>query len=137
MLGTGGVVLPNGRASVTPHPKGTRLTQRQVGTRLPFIIGYSLTLAGGAAFMAVLLLRFSPPEWEWWGIGLATLALLLFDVKFGEPLVGGGKVMSSKSIIMAALVLYGAASAAMVEAGATLIIGIVLRRKPLRYDTGF
>ncbi|MCK5714261.1 MAG: HD domain-containing protein, partial [Hyphomicrobiaceae bacterium] len=58
--------------------------------------------------------------------------LVLADTKLGSAQVTGGRVLSSKSIVLAVIVLFGAAPAAVMEGASALLRGFVIQRTSAR-----
>jgi len=54
------------------------------------------------------------------------------DTKLGESQASGGRVMSSKCIVLSVIALFGAAPAAVMEAVSALVRGLLLRRSSPR-----
>ncbi len=93
---------------------------------------YGVTLAAGAVFLVYLFARELPPGLSPFHIAVFLLVLLLTDTKLAESQVGGAKVLSSKSIDLSVIMLFGPAVAAGMEAVSTLFRGLVLGRMPPR-----
>ncbi len=77
--------------------------------------------------LALLASRFPPLELDWPVLVVFFLFLLGADTKLSEAQAGGGKIMSSKSIVLSVLVLFGPTIAAAMEATSALVRGFVLR----------
>ncbi|MFH1842777.1 MAG: HD-GYP domain-containing protein [bacterium] len=64
---------------------------------------------------------------DWLALALFFLFLVFADTKLTAGVVGGGKVHSSKSIVLSLIALFGPATAACMEALSSLVRGFVLR----------
>jgi putative nucleotidyltransferase with HDIG domain len=108
------------------------LTNLQRRQRLPFYLFYSLTVVGGFLFLFWLFHAHAPEEISWWRAGVFLIFLLLADTILAESQVGGSRVLSSKSIDLTVIALFGPAVAAGIEMVSTLGRGLLLRRMPPR-----
>ncbi len=97
-----------------------------------FHLVYGLSVAAGAGMLFFLFRHRPPAEMEWPVLLVFFLFLLGADTKLSEAQLGGGKVMSSKSIVLAVLALFGPAAAAGLEALSALVRGLLLRRSEPR-----
>lgn len=97
-----------------------------------FALAYVISIVVGYGLL-VYLLQYRLPETLNWPLLVVFLLLLIgADTKLGESQAAGGRVMSSKCIVLAAIVLFGAAAAALLEAVSALIRGVVFRGGNLR-----
>ena len=79
--------------------------------------------------MLFYLVRFqSVHDLNWLALLLFFLFLLFADTTLREVQLGGGKVMSSKSIVLSVVVLFGPTVAAVMEAVSALLRGFLLQR---------
>jgi putative nucleotidyltransferase with HDIG domain len=69
---------------------------------------------------------------SWPSLGVFFIFLVGADTKLGESQASGGRVMSSKCIVLSVIALFGAAPAAIMEAVSALVRGLVLRRSSPR-----
>ena len=93
-----------------------------------FYFVYGLSIATGVA-MLYYLCRYRPVEnLNWPALSVFFLFLVGADTKLSEAQVGGGKQMSSKSIVLSVVALFGPTVAAVMEAISALLRGFVLRR---------
>ncbi len=107
-------------------------TDRKGPQRLAFYFFYSATLAAAAALLVWLFSDGLPGNLRWWEIAVFFGFLLLADTKLAEVQVGGSRVLSSMSIDLTVMVLFGPAIAAGLEVVSSLVRGIGLRRMPPR-----
>ena len=97
-----------------------------------FYSAYGLTVVAGGGMLYYLLSSQLPADIDWATLGVFLVFLLFADTKLAETVVGGGKVHSSKSIVLSLIALFGPAAAALLEAASSLIRGFVLRSMELR-----
>lgn len=95
-----------------------------------FHLFYGLTVVAAVCLIAMLLHDGPPRDVRWWEVGVFFAFLLLADTKLAELQVGGGRLLSSKSIDLTVIALFGPAIAAALEALSSLTRGFVLRRMP-------
>ncbi len=111
----------------SPRAKGMGLETRRDQKPWAFYLAYWTFVLIGYGLLAYLVqTRLMGP------LPLPTLLLFLVfliaaDTRFGESQVAGGRIMSSKCIVLSVIALFGAAPAAILEAVSALIRGIVLR----------
>ena len=102
---------------------------RQFRRRLPFLIYYAVSLVAGGLMAYHLIENHRPAELDWLGIAFFFCVLFFADTKLAERQVRqGGRVLSSRTIDISMVVIFGPAVAVLVEAASTLTRGIVLRR---------
>ena len=85
-----------------------------------------LSVVAGVAMLVFLFRYRMPKEWNWLSLGCFLAFLLIADSKLAERLVGGGKVHSSKSIVLSIIALFGPTVAASLEAVSVLIRGFII-----------
>ena len=95
-----------------------------------FYLFYGLTVVAAGCLIAMLLHDGLPRDLRWWEVAVFFGFLLLADTKLAELQVGGGRLLSSKSISMCIIALFGPAVAAVLEALSSLTRGFILRRMP-------
>ena len=106
---------------------------RQIRKRIPFYLYYSASLIGGAVMLYHLMGHHLPDRVDWLGLGAFFLVLFFADTKLAEPQVRqGGKVLSSRTLDISMVVLFGPALAVAVEAVSTLLRGVALRRSTVQ-----
>ncbi len=87
----------------------------------------------GAGLLAYLAIAHRPEQAEWLGWSFYVLVILVADTKMAEAqLRGGGKILSSRTLTLSMLVLFGPLVAVVMDAGSTLFRGLVLRATPPR-----
>ena len=84
------------------------------------------------ALLATLLLGEPQAGLRWWEIAIFFVFLLLADTKLAEAQIGGSRVLSSMSIDLTVIALFGPAVAASLEIASSLTRGFLLRRVPPR-----
>ncbi len=102
-------------------------------SRKAFSFYYYAILAIGSGLLAYLVLAQRPEHTEWFGWGFYFLVILVADIKMSEAqLRGGGKILSSRTLTLSMLVLFGPLVAVVMDACSTLVRGLVLRATPPR-----
>jgi len=119
-------------SSGAPAGDTTVASDRTPTQRLAFLAFYGLTVLGAGALLAWLWRDGGPRDVAWWEVIVFLAFLLLADTKLAEAQVGGEKVLSSKSIDLIVIALFGPAIAAGLEAVSSLVRGFMLRRMPAR-----
>jgi len=92
-----------------------------------FHLAYWVFVLGGFGLLAYLIrtrLPVDPPVFE---LLIFFVFLVGADTRLGESQATGGRVLSSKCIVLAVLALFGPAVAALMEATSALLRGLVLR----------
>ena len=101
--------------------------------RRAFSLYYYAILALGTGLLAYLVLSQRPERAEWLGWGFYFLVLLVADTKMSEAQMrGGGKILSSRTLALSMLVLFGPLVAVVMDACSTLVRGLLLRSTPPR-----
>jgi len=107
----------------------TRARQR----RRYFRIFYTASLAAGAGTLAWLAWRGVAPPHDVFGWVFFFLVLLFADTKMAEAQVrGGGRVLSSRTLDLSMVVLFGPLVACTAEALSAVFRGLILRPAPPR-----
>lgn len=97
-----------------------------------FHIIYWVYVLGGYSLVTYLVWGFEATLPPWYALVLFFGFLLGADTKLGESQASGGRVMSSKSIVLAVVVLFGPMAAAVMEVVSGLVRGLVLRNSTPR-----
>ena len=92
-----------------------------------FVVAYAVCIAIGYGLLAYLLQFRLPEGLNWPLLGVFLLLLIGADSKLGESQSAGGRVMSSKCIVLSVIALFGAAPAALLEAVSALVRGLTQR----------
>lgn len=92
---------------------------------------YWVFILAGYLFMAYLV-REHQQALPWPALIIFFAFLIGADSKLGESQASGGRVMSSKCIVLATIALFGPAPAAIMEAVSALVRGVLLRGSTLR-----
>jgi len=133
--------VPVQRATPAPTVKlpdgsneGTQVSDsRPQKGRKAFSLYYFATLAAGIGCLAYLALAHRPERVEWMGWAFYFLVILITDTKMSESQVrGGGRILSSRTLTLSMLVLFGPLVAVIMDAGSTLVRGLVFRSAPPR-----
>jgi putative nucleotidyltransferase with HDIG domain len=93
---------------------------------------YGLSLLAGGSILVYLLLQRWPEKVHWPSLGLFFVFLVFADTKLSAKAIGGGKVLSSKSIVLSLVAIFGPAAAALLDAASALIRGLLLSRTEMR-----
>ena len=94
---------------------------------LAFYLVYGIFVLAGYGLLAYLL-QTRLPEAHSWPLLLVFFAFLIgADTRLGESQAIGGRVMSSKCIVLAVIAIFGVLPAALMEAVSALIRGLFLR----------
>lgn len=96
--------------------------------RWRFYVFYGLTLCAALVLLWWLFATKLPLEVSWWRMVVFFGFLLFADTILAENQIGGGKVLSSKSIDLTVVALFGPAIAAGMEALSAFTRGFILRR---------
>ncbi len=105
---------------------------RRSPLRSLFCAAYAATLLLGVGTVYLLVRDFSITGLAWPALLFFFFFLVLADTKLGSAQVTGGRVLSSKSIVLAVIVLFGAAPAAVMEGASALLRGFVIQRTSAR-----
>lgn len=92
-----------------------------------FLLAYSVFILAGYGLLAYLLHFRLPGQLNWPLLGIFLVFLIGADSKLGESQSAGGRVMSSKCIVLSVIALFGAAPAALLEAMSALVRGLIFR----------
>jgi putative nucleotidyltransferase with HDIG domain len=103
------------------------LDKQRKGSRWLFHLAYWVFILGGYGVMAFVVRQHDGGALPWWSLAVFFVFLLGADSRLGESQVSGGRVMSSKSIVLSAIALFGAAPALVMEALSALVRGLVFR----------
>ena len=96
--------------------------------RLAFHLYYTAVVVAGAAMVAYLAASHRPASTDWLGWGFYFLVILATDIKMSESQVrGGGRILSSRTLTLSMLVLFGPLVALVVDVGATMVRGLFFR----------
>ncbi len=102
---------------------------RQIRRRIPFYLYYALSFAGGVYLLLHLVENHMPARVDWIGVAAFFVVLLFADTKLAETQVRqGGRVLSSRTLDLSMMVLFGPAVAVIVEVASTILRGFFLRR---------
>ncbi len=104
------------------------MTTTRQARRWLFAPTYWVFVLGGALFLVYLIQHHAPPHPQWGAILALFAFLLAADTKLAASQVSGGRVMSSKCIVLAVIALFGPAAAACMEAVSALLRGLIQRR---------
>ncbi|MEZ4387677.1 MAG: HD-GYP domain-containing protein [Candidatus Krumholzibacteriia bacterium] len=102
------------------------MKQHRRTARWAFHTAYWAFILVGYAFMAYLAREHSQAL-PWPALVMFFAFLLGADTRLGESQASGGRVMSSKCIVLSTIALFGPAPAAIMEAVSALVRGLVLR----------
>jgi putative nucleotidyltransferase with HDIG domain len=98
-----------------------------------FNLYYYATLIGGVCMLAYLVVNHNTINNDWLGWVFFAMVLLFADTKMAAVQgVGGGRVLSSRTLDLSMLALFGPAVAAAAEALSALVRGFILRTTPVR-----
>jgi len=92
-----------------------------------FYFVYGICVASSVAMLVLLARNHPPAVLNWPILGIFFLFLVGADTKLSEAQSGGAKMMSSKSIVLSVLALFGPTVAAFMEALSALVRGFILR----------
>jgi putative nucleotidyltransferase with HDIG domain len=102
-------------------------------SRWAFSLVYASTLAVGAITLALLARSFdSGGAYPWPALAVFFLFLIAADSKLSAPRHSGGRIMSSKCIVLSVIALFGPFPAAAMEALSALVRGLLLSNSGLR-----
>ncbi len=102
-------------------------------SRKAFNFYYGAVVAAGAAMLAFLGFFHRPATPEWLGWGIYFLVILATDIKMSESQVrGGGRILSSRTLTLSMIVLFGPLVALVMDACSTLVRGVFFRTAPPR-----
>lgn len=111
--------------------EGGGLNQRQANSIRFHVVYWAVVLAGGGLIAYLLQARW-PEGLPWAALAAFFAFLIVADSRLGESLATGGRVMSSKCIVLSVIALFGAAPAAAMEVVSALVRGVFLQKKGLR-----
>ena len=101
-------------------------------SRWLFHLVYWVFILAGYSLLVYLIQTRKPELLNWPSLLVFFVFLFAADTRLGESQASGGRVMSSKCIVLSVIVLFGAAPAAIMEAVSALVRGLVLRSSSLR-----
>ncbi len=94
---------------------------------------YAAVLAASVVLVGFLVVARRPESQDWLGWGFYFLILLLADTKLSESQArDGSKILSSRTLALSVLVLFGPLVAVAMDTGTSLVRGLLLRRSPAR-----
>jgi putative nucleotidyltransferase with HDIG domain len=97
------------------------------GSGWMFHMAYWVFVVGGYALLGGLIHARGSAGLPWLELGIFFVFLVGADTRLGESQATGGRVLSSKCIVLAVIALFGPAVAAAMEAVSALVRGLVLR----------
>ncbi|HOX26668.1 MAG TPA: HD-GYP domain-containing protein [Candidatus Krumholzibacteria bacterium] len=100
---------------------------KERNTRWLFHLTYWTFVLGGYGLLAYLIQSRQPAQLPWFSLLMFFAFLWGADTRLGESQASGGRVMSSKCIVLSVIALFGAAPAALMEAVSALARGLVQR----------
>ncbi len=101
-------------------------------SRVFFHLAYWAFVLGGYGFVAWQVASLDLVGMPWTSLAIFFVFLGAADTRLGESQASGGRVMSSKCIVLAVIALFGPVAAAVMEAASALVRGLVLRGTSLR-----
>jgi len=106
---------------------------RKTGSRWLFWIVYGITLAAGLVTIVGLSRDYETPNLNAWpALAIFFFFLLAVDTKLSAPRLAGGRLMSSKSIVLSVIVIFGPFPAVAMEAISALVRGLLIGNAGLR-----
>jgi putative nucleotidyltransferase with HDIG domain len=108
------------------------LTKRNGLRNWLFYVAYIFSVGTGFGIMAHLLLDQPLVGIDWVDLGVFFVLLLLGETALSQSQVGGGKFLSSKTLVLAIIILFGPTAAALSEAISTLLRGFLVSRSEPR-----
>jgi len=103
---------------------------RPTASRWPFALFYGICLTVGLGLVVGLWLFHAPTSIDWVTVLAFLVFLIVADTKLSELQVSGGKVLSTKTIDLSILALFGPTIAASVQAISALVRGLVFKKTP-------
>jgi len=103
------------------------LVKERSPSRWLFHLAYWAFVLGGYALLVYLIQSRPTAPLPWFSLLMFFAFLWGADTRLGESQASGGRVMSSKCIVLSVIALFGAAPAALMEAVSALLRGLVLR----------
>jgi putative nucleotidyltransferase with HDIG domain len=98
-----------------------------------FWIVYGATVGGGLVVILWLSRGYvAKPQMDWPALAVFFLFLLAADTKLSASRLSRGRLMSSKSIVLSVIALFGAFPAAAVEALSAIVRGLIFANTGLR-----
>ena len=92
-----------------------------------FHLAYWAFVLGGTALLVHLVRTRLPAELPLAELGIFFVFLVGADTRLGESQATGGRVLSSKCVVLSVIALFGPGVAALMEATSALLRGLVLR----------
>jgi putative nucleotidyltransferase with HDIG domain len=89
---------------------------------------YWAFVSGGLALLVFLLKRYLPEQLPWPALTAMFTFLVVADSKLAASQVSGGRVMSSKCVVLSVIALFGPAVAAGMEAVSAPLRGLLQKR---------
>jgi putative nucleotidyltransferase with HDIG domain len=116
-----------GEPLIAPREEGVVVGNERTASRWLFHGAYWTFVLVGAALLAYLVQGHLPARLP----GAELLVFFIFlvgaDTRLGESQATGGRVLSSKCVVLSVIALFGPAVAAAMEAASALLRGLVLR----------
>jgi putative nucleotidyltransferase with HDIG domain len=113
--------------------RGYPVLARRDLSRWLFWLVYAATLGLGLATLVILSRSFETQRLASWpALIVFFIFLVAADTKLSSPRHSGGRLMSSKSIVLSVIALFGAFPAAAMEALSALVRGLLLGHAGLR-----